>query len=1533
MYCLEKLQRELAYYFDMDLRELPKVESLLAEAGYTQIRKGDDIIEIDSALGLESQAGKEASATPPTQKGLFDEVDSSEIIFTDKKGKEHTLTKEVQEQWLETFNLKSLDESYTPKLPQELADTLGKEIRLTKGSLYKIVEKGREQYIPQIKETLEKPQIVLQDESELIFAKQIKDDLYLTSIGKDFDTHITIISNSPKTDKTIQNKLKNGKMIYKAENAEALPTSGAFTETNQVPFSNNTIPQKPKNSEPEKVLEYFRDDLIRGYNKTLEAFEGKRPLVSTILYKALDPIIEAKTALVKEANDGFKKILQKAGFPDDVIQEKFMKSLNFGDIDYNLRRIREYFGQVEKNLHQYYETHKPIVEKLLKQKDEAIRLYESRLPAEQELHKKRILLSGFMENARVYGSKEHKLLDNFIDEIEAKKGLESTQATLAPKKSLFDEVDSKQIQNSHNLHTLRENAKTTLTPLINKEITNINTQEVATLTNKGIRKMTSDKAVAKSVANGFSEAEHFKAVEQVTKLFEKATKATSYTDPTDINLTIHRYNAPFENANALLTLKEYMQDGKRMYSLELENLDAIKFNPSGKDLMEQSPKSKDIDTANFNAPSENPSDTITQNSEKLPFEMQVLAEDKLSGDEVIHLANKIGEKSTMAYFKDYLLKMDRDFHARAKDIIREYYKIEPFRKELENQWENVKEAYKNGEMSLKEFKFLSKYKDEKSFLNQVAGVLWHHNNELVRNRGHSINKYGQIDEGKGNNYYQNLALEYDGELKNLKKWFYYIQKANKQAQRFFNKKELGDIVPRGGDTDIIPQATHQDYNTFNQSLKDAHDFFKANNKDPYNDKLFNDVIKVANALDIRFWYQPNAVWMGGSYTYTLNRIMLQSKDFSAENAKTMLHELIHSVTSRAIYAYENKALRAKLSKEQIEAITELKNLYKEVSENNADKVWKTMATFRDEVENNKGKLYGLKNEHEMLAELANPTFREFLKKQNIFSKIVEAMAKIFSYVKDKLTGESVKSTNAQSELESILYKIMDSYTNPHAFTNEMSEHFGSRNFVDTTRYKEYIKDHKEKFDKDNYKGKHLFSFFDDSMDFYTKIAISGRETFFKGFIDNAYFDDKDFNIAQKLKWQMMDPVKRPTNFMELKTEKNAHIFQYIEQALENNIKDFVKEYYGVSYDEFNNAFNGAMKDKHFYEAKQFTYKNYEDIPSKETAFLLALKPYFTSGLYKTLSEADFNVIKDNLYRILQDENLTYRNKPINQWLAKEWVEQDVKALQESFLYKLEQQAQNRNYSAELELTPPNIFHSNPHAGAGLLGGSVAGIEQDENGNITFNPEKFALGLLGGAGASIGISKTIKRASGKYAIISRMEAKKHNKKLYNVFKAIDSSAKYGSKMNLIGKENLNADTLAYALARNKRFAINKLDEKTAKEMGFKYPHDVRRSIDPNNVAHTLNRHGEQSNLVQFSGQKPVTLDEIAKYQDYADNATHKGISIGKRQETANISARQLDGEFYVVVEQIQKGQNELGFKTMYFERGILDDEKFNKLLKK
>ncbi|EDP6886187.1 hypothetical protein GN628_02125 [Campylobacter upsaliensis] len=337
-----------------------------------------------------------------------------------------------------------------------------------------------------------------------------------------------------------------------------------------------------------------------------------------------------------------------------------------------------------------------------------------------------------------------------------------------------------------------------LKPLFNQEITTKDGFK-GVFNLKSLSKMTSDKAIQKSVNNGFSKEEHLRAVLDIERLFKNANLAKTYNDEKggSESVIIHRFNSEFENANALITTKESLdKDLNKIYTLELE------LTPRFSD--EVRPTDTKSNTGGFNSQehmadesiatiAKTDEESIAQNSEKLPFETQTLDEDKLSGDEVRLLANKIGEKSTIAYFKDYLLKMDKNFHARAKDIIREYYKIEPFRKELENQWENVKEAYKNGEMSLKEFKFLSRYKDEKSFLNQVAGVLWLQNDELVKKRGYTYNEYGEIEEGRGANYYNNLALEYGKAQTALKKWFYYIQKANKQAQRFFNKKELEDL--------------------------------------------------------------------------------------------------------------------------------------------------------------------------------------------------------------------------------------------------------------------------------------------------------------------------------------------------------------------------------------------------------------------------------------------------------------------------------------------------------------------------------------------------------------------------------------------------------------------------------------------------------------------------------------------------------------------------------------------------------------------
>ena len=185
--------------------------------------------------------------------------ESSDIIFTDKKGKEHTLTKEVQEQWCETFNLKSLDESYIPQLPQELQEAIGREIKLTKGSLYKIIEKGREQYIPQIKETLEKPDFALRDtDNMLIIAKEIGDKQYFTSINLETKDYFISISNAPKKENILKNKVENGaKVVYQSPNAKSIFYTDTLLQEGKSPtnkIDSDIIPQQSTKTLKDRLL-------------------------------------------------------------------------------------------------------------------------------------------------------------------------------------------------------------------------------------------------------------------------------------------------------------------------------------------------------------------------------------------------------------------------------------------------------------------------------------------------------------------------------------------------------------------------------------------------------------------------------------------------------------------------------------------------------------------------------------------------------------------------------------------------------------------------------------------------------------------------------------------------------------------------------------------------------------------------------------------------------------------------------------------------------------------------------------------------------------------------------------------------------------------------------------------------------------------------------------------------------------------------------------------------------------------------------
>ncbi|EPY8024941.1 PBECR2 nuclease fold domain-containing protein [Campylobacter coli] len=190
------------------------------------------------------------------------------LRFIGKNGKEYTINKDVRNEWMKTFNLKSIDDDYIPNIPKEAKIALkDREIKLTKGSLLKLIEKDRIKYIPHIKETLESPQAILKDKDDFVFIKNIDNQTYFTSIGKDYETHLTIISNSPKKQNNIKNKMKNAEVVY-YNNARALPTSRASSETKQVSFSNeNSTQTKPKTNLMDDIKENIKAKEVKKKNK------------------------------------------------------------------------------------------------------------------------------------------------------------------------------------------------------------------------------------------------------------------------------------------------------------------------------------------------------------------------------------------------------------------------------------------------------------------------------------------------------------------------------------------------------------------------------------------------------------------------------------------------------------------------------------------------------------------------------------------------------------------------------------------------------------------------------------------------------------------------------------------------------------------------------------------------------------------------------------------------------------------------------------------------------------------------------------------------------------------------------------------------------------------------------------------------------------------------------------------------------------------------------------------------------------------
>ena len=133
---------------------------------------------------------------------------------------------------------------------------------------------------------------------------------------------------------------------------------------------------------------------------------------------------------------------------------------------------------------------------------------------------------------------------------------------------------------SHDEYIIRKECRSSLIAVLScyfgKVFTNLDANIKARFSKNTANKLSSGKAITKSVVNGFSVEEHFEAAENIKRIFEQAEYIGSFEDKSeDPNIVaIHRLQKYIELSNgrncvAYLTLKEVKKEGNRIYTQEL----------------------------------------------------------------------------------------------------------------------------------------------------------------------------------------------------------------------------------------------------------------------------------------------------------------------------------------------------------------------------------------------------------------------------------------------------------------------------------------------------------------------------------------------------------------------------------------------------------------------------------------------------------------------------------------------------------------------------------------------------------------------------------------------------------------------------------------------------------------------------------------------------------------------------------------------------------------------------------------------------
>ena len=156
-----------------------------------------------------------------------------------------------------------------------------------------------------------------------------------------------------------------------------------------------------------------------------------------------------------------------------------------------------------------------------------------------------------------------------------------------------------------------------------------------------------------------------------------------------------------------------------------------------------------------------------------------------------------------------------------------------------------------------------------------------------------------------------------------------------------------------------------------------------------------------------------------------NSIELNSDAFNsirytdAQKAQCILHETIHAVTCWAIAKYKNATEEERAAMGAVgEACADILNVYKAINNDAFRAILQTGSKRGDNA------MYGLTNEYEMLAEMANPAFRQALKAKRLWRQLVNGIKKLFG-IDVTETGEG--ETTAFEVLDRAICTILEDF--------------------------------------------------------------------------------------------------------------------------------------------------------------------------------------------------------------------------------------------------------------------------------------------------------------------------------------------------------------------------------------------------------------------------------------------------------------------------------------------------------------------------